>query len=136
MRERLARALAGLAALALGLAAVLAGLGFLLAAVYLALGEVWPPAAAAAATAVVALIAAGVLILLARALARPPRAPRTGDEAADEPRRDATGLGSVLGPLAREHFPAAAGATFLAGLVLGLSPRARRALWRVIQRNL
>jgi hypothetical protein len=139
MRERLAQVLTGLAVICLALTVFLGGLGFLIAAVYLALAEVLPTAAAAALTGLGALLLAVLLLVVARVvmLPRRRRATPTEAEAGDtKTGRASDGVGAALVPLLRENLALTLGTVFAAGLILGVSPRARRTLWNIIERQL
>ncbi len=138
MHDQAARALTALAVLCLAAVVGLAGLGLLIAALYLLLAAVMPPAAAAAISGLLSLLVAAGLLLLCRGLVAPrPRG------ATPESSGTGTGdlamlkeLGDSLTPILRRHLAAATATAFFAGLVLGVSPRARRYLWRVIDRHL
>lgn len=134
MADRLARALTAVVIMTLAAIAFLAGLGFLAAAAYSALANLMPPAAAAAVVGGSCLLIALLLLVVARASARPPRRP-AGNGTPPESGADATAgfetaarLGAEAGPLIRKNWKAATGGAFLIGLILGISPRARKAL--------
>lgn len=134
------------AAVALGLVALLAamtGLGFLFAALYLALTRVLDPDAAALATGVGAFLVALIVLLIARSGARPPRRrARVGvaQPAVDEPTASAAAAAAEVGELLagrgrvmlHSHARGATATALVAGLALGVSPRLRRTLWRLL----
>lgn len=135
MADLISRALIAVAIMTLAAVAFLAGLGFLAAAAYSALADIIPPAAAAAAVGGGCLLIALLLLLIARASARPPRksasggaAPESGAGAGTSSFDSAARLGAEAGPLIRKNWKVATGGAFLIGLILGISPRARRAL--------
>ncbi|WP_193725715.1 hypothetical protein [Ferruginivarius sediminum] len=139
MRERLAQVLTGLAVVCLALTVFLGGLGFLIAAGYLALAEVLPPAAAAALTGLGALLLAVLLLVVARAVMLPRRhraSPTEAETGEAKTGRASSGLGAALVPLLRENLALTIGSVFAAGVILGVSPRARRTLWNIIERQL
>lgn len=138
MRARLAQVMTGLAVIALALAIFIGGLGFLVAALYLALAAVLPAAAAAALTGVAALCLAAILLLVCRAVMAPRKQPATGGAS---PGTQGDGdIGKAISgemlSLVRQHFALSAGAVFAAGLLLGISPRARQSLLDLIKRQL
>jgi len=121
---------------------MLAGLGFLFAALFMTLTEYTSPEAAAAAVGLAAFLVALVLILLARRrrprrryALRPQQA--LGATSSGQLEADAAALGLRLadegGRLARSHAKGAAVTALCAGLVVGISPRLRRALWRSLR---
>jgi len=131
MIDRLTHLLLALTCVLLGVLVGLGGIGLLAAALYQVLLDVVPPAAAAAVLGAVVLLLMGLLFLLARALAAPPE---RGREQAGG-RDDAPGLTPLIEealPALRKNAPAVALGAFVAGAVLGVSPRARKALWKLI----
>lgn len=128
--EALARALTAMLIAGFALFFALGGLGFLAAAAYMALANVIPPAAAGAAVGVGGLIVAALLVLGLRGLARPRRraVPPRGQPGGDTEVDAAARLGGHLAVLIRSNRRTAAGTAFAAGLVFGVSPRARRAV--------
>lgn len=138
MHDQAARALTALAVLCLAAAVGVGGLGLLIAALYLLLAAVMPPAAAAAVSGLLALLLAAVLLLFCRGLvgSRPRGAARESPEKGAGDLGVLKEIGDSLTPIVRRHLPAAAATAFLAGLVLGISPRARGYLWRLIDRHL
>ena len=133
MREALARTFAAIAIGVLSAVIGISGGGFLAAALYLALLALLPPAGAAAVTGLALLLATGLLLLTGRALLRRDRRQPPADGARGEAQL-ATDLLAGLLPHARRHLPLVTGLSFAAGLVLGLKPSARRALWRSLTR--
>ena len=134
MREALARTFAAVAIGVLSAVIGISGGGFLAAALYLALLALLPPAGAAAVTGLALLLATGVLLLTGRAfLRRGRREPPPADGARGEAQLVTDLLAGLL-PHARRHLPLVTGLSFAAGLVLGLKPSARRALWRSLTR--
>ncbi|MCS4505948.1 hypothetical protein KBTX_00816 [wastewater metagenome] len=128
--EALARALTAMLIAGFATFFALGGLGFLAAAAYMALTSVMSPAAAGAVVGVGGLIVAALLVLSLRSLARAPQ--RTG-EARDRADGDmgvdaAARLGEDLATAIRSNRKTAAGAAFAAGVILGVSPRARHAV--------
>ena len=132
--------LAGRVAVALAVAAilavlVLAALGFLCAALYLGLERVVEPPAAALLTGVIVLAVAIVLAALAIVAAS-----LAGRRAAGGQPRDAVGLavraGEALGvnlrTLAKDHSRPLVLSALAAGFAVGVSPRLRRALLRLL----
>lgn len=132
MADRITQALTVLVVALLAGVVALAGLGFFAAALYMALATLVPPAGAAALTGVAALVLALLLLLLCRTMVKPKVRPQTpppeGQPDAAHGLEDAMRLGADLAPLVRRNFRVVAGAAFVGGLVLGISPRARRAL--------
>lgn len=128
----------------LGLAGVFAlgGLGFLGAAAYMGLTRWLPPEAAAGICGGAGFLIALGLLLLARSGGgsgeRTPRSPRAREDRGDTRAPDAVArdLASKLLPALRRRAPAAAAGAFVVGVVLGISPRARKGLWRVVGRLL
>lgn len=132
MGDTIARAFAALAVAILAAVVGIAGLGFFAFAAYTALALVSPPPVAAALVGILCLVVAAVLLLIGRAVLRPPR--RQGTASArrgEDGLRDselAAQLGRQAGAFVRSNFREAAGVAFVSGLVLGVSPRARQAL--------
>lgn len=126
MGDVLERVLGALAVAILAAVVGVGGLGFLAYAGYAALTLVMPPAVAGALMGLFCLLVSALLFLACRGVAR------------SRSRRDAGGgngnaevaalLGRYAGGAVRSHFREAAGIAFVSGLVLGISPRARRAL--------
>jgi len=135
MIDRLTHLLLGLTFALLGVLVGLGGLGMLAAALYQVLTGFVPPAAAAAIVGVLALILMALLFLFARALAATPRPSRGGGESNGDVSA-LSGLITDVEPILRRHGTAVAGGAFAAGLVLGISPRARRALWRLVAKGM
>jgi hypothetical protein len=136
MADRIAQALTAMAVLLLAAVVFLAGLGFLAVAAQGWLATQMPGYAATAVVGGGLLVLTILLLLMARSAARPPAQskrpastgagarPASGDERLDAAAR----LGEQLGPLVRRHWKATGAAAFAVGLLLGASPRARRAL--------
>jgi hypothetical protein len=128
----------------LGLAGVFAigGLGFLGAALYMVLTTWLPPAGAAGACGLVGFVVAFVLLLVARGRGGDGDAgtsagtPAGATPPAREPDAVLGDLVRTALPKLRRNAPAVAGGAFAVGLVLGVSPRARRGLWRLLGRAL
>lgn len=141
MADQIARALTAVAVMTLAAIAFLAGLGFLAAAAYSALANLMPPAAAAAVVGGSCLLIALLLLLVARASAWPSRR-ATGAGAAPHSGAGTSGfeaaarLGAEAGPLIRKNWKVVTGGAFLIGLLLGISPRARRALGDAVRDQL
>lgn len=141
MRDQAARALTAMALVCLAAAFGLVGLGLLIAAVYLGLAAVLPAPAAAALTGLAALVVAGLILLICRGVTAPRQrrgrvAGHDGESETAKAFETASELSAQIGPMIRRHFPVAAGVAFLGGVILGASPRARKSLWRFIERQL
>lgn len=132
MGDTIARAFAALAVAILAAVFGIAGFGFFAFAAYTALALVSPPPVAAALVGVLCLIVAAVLLLIGRAVVRPPRRQGTATgrsgKKGPEDSELAAQLGRQAGAFVRSNFREAAGIAFVGGLVLGVSPRARQAL--------
>lgn len=146
LQDRLARA--GIAVVLMMLAALLAlsAIGLLGATLYLALLPYLSPPQAAAATAGAAVVLALVLLLVARGIAGRSSRPSASATVGSGSRRSGSlggGLGVVSGlgqdighdaeALIRTHASKAIMASLVAGFALGVSPRLRRGLWRLLQ---
>jgi len=142
MHETVTRAINRAAGAFLGLllAAILAlaGLGFLVGALYLALTTVLAPPMAAALCGVVALLLSLLVLLAVRRRARPgSRRDTTARPTDDGPASgDPGGLVAAWLPALRTHAPQLAAGAFAVGVVFGVSPRARRRAWRLLDRLL
>ena len=152
MRDAISHALnqavGRLVAVLFALCLTLAGLGFLASAAYLALHSVVPPAGAAALCGLAALGLAMLVLLLARGRHKAPAqaakspdttaragTPDSGTTPSPDPLAlDPLALATRWLPYLRRQGPALAGGAFAAGLVLGISPRARRAAGRALNR--
>ncbi|SDF69285.1 hypothetical protein SAMN05216241_10230 [Limimonas halophila] len=134
MVDRLTHVLLGLTFALLGVLVGLGGIGLLAAALYQVLAGMVPPAAAAAILGVLALILMAILFLLARAFTAP-RKPAKPSSAGGDDIGTLLALFRDLQPTLRKHAPAVAGGAFAAGVVLGISPRARKALWDLITKT-
>jgi hypothetical protein len=131
----IARASAAMAFALLTIVLLLAGIGLLFAALYLWVEQFVAPQGAALITGFAVLALAGVLAVVVRALTKPRRDPRS--------RRTlsapgiAASVGSQLGgdaqTIIKEHAPQATMAALAVGFAIGVSPRLRRALWRLLQ---
>ena len=140
MKRMLQQAMSATALLAVAVLVGVTGLGFLFAALYLALVEVIPPAGAAIATGVVALLLALVLALQARSAIAPRPKPRDGADA-EAGSADTAVLASQLGRLLgestsqslRTNAPRAALIALAAGFAVGVSPRLRRSLLKLLR---
>lgn len=136
LRGLLGAAMVLLAALVL----LLIALGFLAAALYLGLTRVMDPAWAALLTAVAALALAGLVVLVRRLGRRRPPPPAgglgfgLGGEAV--PLGAVSALGAQIGDdtarFARAHAGKAIGLALALGFAVGVSPRLRRSLWRLL----
>lgn len=138
MADKIAQILTALAVMMLAAVVFVAGLGFLAAAAYSWLATTLPAAAAAAIVGVGSLVLALLLLMLARAMSRPRTAasrPASGESEPSGP-DTAMRLGEQLGPLVRRNWKAATAGAFAIGLVLGVSPRARRALSEAVRKQL
>ena len=147
MADKIAQLLTALAVLCLAAVVFLGGLGFLSAAAYSALAETLQPAAAAAIVGAGCLVLAILLLQVARAVTRPKArpAPAASDSAAPAgaPKgtagaefEEAARLGAAVAPLIKRNWKTATLGAFATGLVLGVSPRARRALSDLIRKQL
>lgn len=140
MQDRLSRLAIAVACALVAALLALGAVGLLGAALYLALlPEVSPPLAAAI-TAAAALLLAALVLLIGRIVAgrRPSGGARSGigDDVAG--RMGAMGLlgqdlGIEAGALAKAHAGKAILAALVAGFAVGVSPRLRRSLWRLLQ---
>ena len=125
----------------LGLAGVFAvgGLGFLGAALYIVLTTWLPPAGAAGVCGGVGFVIAFVLLLIARGGGDGGKSAPAKTESGpteQEPEAVVRDMIAKAVPKLRRNAPAIAGGAFVAGIVLGVSPRARRGLWRMLGRAL
>ncbi|WP_290648771.1 hypothetical protein [Aquisalimonas sp.] len=134
MRDAIARSFIGLAVGLLSAIVGLGGGGFLAAALYLALIPIATPAGAAALTGVALLALTGVLLLIASTYLRPRKPSPAPSGGARSETEVVSELVAALVPHVRRHLPVAIGFSFAAGLVLGIKPSARRALWRSLTR--
>lgn len=141
------RAQVGRAFVALALAIVAAvigigALGFFAYALHLALTTIMSEIAAAAVVGLIALVLMGLLLLIARELLRPPRPaspppasePGGGSNVSEAAGHIAEAVGALT-PYVRRNFREAAGIAFVAGLIMGVSPRARRAIMDIFLRG-
>jgi hypothetical protein len=118
---------------------LLLALGFLAAALYLALARQLDPAWAALLTATAAVAMAGVIVLVVRVRRRPapPAATAGRGLGGGAPIGLVSSLGAQFGEdtarLARAHAGKAVGLALALGFAVGVSPRLRRALWRLLQ---
>lgn len=130
--------------IALGMVAMLAaltGLGFLFASLYLALTRVIEPDAAALATGMSAFLVALIVLLIARRSARPASLRPAPVRAVVEPPATAEAAAAEVGNLIaisgkrmlHTHAMGATATALVAGMAMGLSPRLRRAMWRLLQ---
>lgn len=146
INELVGRIAVGIALGILALLAAMTGLGFLFAALYLALTRVLDADAAALATGMAAFLVALVVLLIAKSAARPAArrhrlATARPVAAVDVPPGSAEAAAAEVGELlagkGREmlhtHAKGATATALLAGLALGISPRLRRALWRILR---
>lgn len=140
MQDRLSRL--AIAFVCILVAALLAAsaLGLLGAALYLELLTLVVPPVAAALTAAAALLLAFLVLLVGRAVngRRAGSPSRTGRGAGMAAPLGAAGLlgeevGQAAGAFTRAHADKAIVAALVAGFALGLSPRLRRSLWRLLQ---
>jgi hypothetical protein len=141
MNAFISRLVTGVALMIVALIVMLTGLGFLFAALYLSLARVIEPAVAALAVALAAFLTALILLLIARRSGRPRRrslrvqpavgaAPGAIEDSAAEFGMALAGEGRRL---LKSHAISAAATALCAGLIVGISPRLRRALWRQLQ---
>ncbi|WP_440997425.1 hypothetical protein [Arhodomonas sp. SL1] len=132
MGDVLARALTALAVATLAAVVGIGGLGFFAYAAYTALALITPPAVAAALVGLLCLFVTALLLLVVRSVVHPPpRRPSASAPGAEGRPQDtelAALLGRQAGSFVRSNFREAAGVAFVSGLILGVSPRARRAL--------
>jgi len=141
MPEMLRRILGSLFFLALAGVFAVGGLGFLGAALYILLTTWLPPAGAAGVCGAVGFVLAFILLLIARggsgddgeARANKSEPDKSAEREPDAILRDV--LGKAL-PRIRRNATAIAGGAFAVGVVLGVSPRSRRGLWRLLGRAL
>jgi Putative Actinobacterial Holin-X, holin superfamily III len=127
-------------AVAVTLAAVLlalAGAALLFAALFLWLARVMEPALAALVTGLVILAAAAIVALIGRMRVKAHRAaavvPLAGASQANVAALAGSEFGVAVTPWLRAHLPQVALAAAAAGFVLGVSPRLRAALWRLLR---
>lgn len=144
MNDLIGRLATGLALMLLALTLMLAGLAFLLLSALLVAAKFLGPVAATAGTGFLAFALALVLLLIARRTTRkrrsaaevPPRAWPAGQGTASA-LGDAVAAGSILAAEGRRLLAGRAkGATAAAlalGLALGVSPRLRRSVWRLLR---
>jgi hypothetical protein len=144
MADRIAQALTAMAVLLLAAAVFLAGLGFLAVAAQGWLATQLPGYAATAVVGAGLIVLTFLMLLVARSAAQPGAKPtrRTAAEtpdaapAGDDRLAAAARLGEQLGPLVRRHWKATGASAFAFGLILGASPRARRALIDAVREQL
>jgi len=126
MSDILERVLGAFAVAVLAAVVGVGGLGFLGYAGHAALTLFMPPAVAGALMGLFCLLLSALLLLACRGVARPRARP---DSAGGSGNTElAALLGRYAGGAVRDHFREAAGIAFVSGFVLGISPRARRAL--------
>jgi hypothetical protein len=140
MNELMSRLVARLTLMLLALALMLAGLGFVFAAIYLSVARIIDPPAAALATGLAAFAVAMILLLIARRSGGKRRRPVARPAVGPAPADVATGaaeLGAVLADEGRRivagHAKGATATALVAGLAVGISPRLRRTLWRLLR---
>lgn len=137
MADFLARLALGCALTTVALVVALAGFGFLCAALYLALLPIGPPPLAALLTGIAVILVALLLIVAARLIGRPAKAASARGGGGTAQPEVMTRLGLALGQeaqaLVRGHAKEATLAAMVIGFALGVSPRLRRRLWRVLQ---
>jgi hypothetical protein len=137
VRGTLARLSLRLAFGVFALAVALAGAGFLCAALYMALAESLRPALAALITGIVVLATAVILLLRARSAMGGRPATGGGGTTTGAGPQSALDLGSAVGAdvqsWVKGHAPQATVAALLLGVALGISPRLRRVLWRLLR---
>ena len=132
-RAALTRAVARLAGLCVALLFVVIAVGFAFAGLYVWLAGQWGAAPAAFAVAGLALVLAFLVLALVALFdrRRPSSWPTRGPMLAAMGEVGA-GLGEDAGALVRGHRRPALLAALAFGFVLGVSPRARRWLWRLL----
>lgn len=147
MADKFAQALTAMAVLLLAAVVFLGGLGFLAAAAHAWLATQMTAAAAAAVVGAGGVVLALLMLLVARSTMQPKAKPRQSGSAASNPSGPSAGaaedplaavqrLGEQAGPLLARHWKGATAGAFAVGVILGVSPRARRALIDAIRRQL
>lgn len=141
MREALVQAMLSLGMLCFSILVGFVGLGFLVAGLYLTL-ELWfTPAAAAALTGLALLVLALLLLLVCRAMmssARPAAPPHFTETQTDDLSglmRDAAAMKDAsrrLERILKNNLPLAAGGAFATGFLLGVNPKARHSIGKVL----
>lgn len=147
VNDLIGRIAVGIALGIVALVAAMTGLGFLFAALYMALTRVIDPDAAALAVGLAAFVTALIVLLISRRITRPTSPPtRLTRSARVQPVVGAPGgsaeaaaaeIGDLIAGKGRDllhtHSMGATAAALIAGLALGVSPRLRRTLWRLLR---
>lgn len=147
VNDLIGRIAVGIALGIVALVAAMTGLGFLFAALYMALTRVIDPDAAAASVGLAAFVIALIVLLISRRIARPTSPPtRLTRSATVQPVVGARGgsaeaaaaeIGDLIAgkgrDLLRTHSMGATAAALIGGLALGVSPRLRRTVWRLLR---
>jgi membrane protein implicated in regulation of membrane protease activity len=126
-----------IAALGLTLVALLLAtfaLGFLAAALYLTFAMATTPATAALLCGAVFLVTAAIVALIARVVVHRRGTPKSPSASlsADVAGQLGQFLGESTGASLKKHAPNIVLAAFAAGLAVGISPRLRRTLWKLL----
>lgn len=142
VRAQLTRALVAMVFALLAAIVGVGGLVYVGYALYLALAEVMANATAAAIVGGIALLLMALLLVFARAMLRPPKPPspppatsREGGGSVSEAATHFANAIDALTPYVRRNFREAAGVAFVAGFIMGVSPRARRAILDIFLRG-
>ena len=137
MRRFFARLAISIALIVVALVAVLIAVGYFVFALYLLLAEYLVPPAAAVVAGLIVLAVAMVLALIASSLFRGSKR-RDRDTATMSATETAAQLGSLFGDkmqgLASMNRSTSLLAALAAGFAVGVSPRLRSVLWRIIKK--
>jgi hypothetical protein len=137
MRGLIARIATSIALMVIALVAVLVALGYFVFALYLWLAEYLVPPAAALVSGAIVLFVALLLVMIASAMLRGSRR-RRRDLASSIPEEAAAELGGLLGDKVQGFANLHRGSSLLtalaAGFAVGVSPRLRSLLWRLLKR--
>jgi hypothetical protein len=137
MRRFFARLAISIALILIALVAVLIAVGYFVFALYLWLTNYFVPPAAAVVAGVIILVVAALLALIARAFMRGSKR-RGKDYASMSAAETAAELGSLFGDKVQGFANMSRGTSLLtalvAGFAVGVSPKLRAILWRVLKK--
>lgn len=137
MRRYFARLAISIALIVVALVALMIAVGYFVFALYLWLAEYLVPPAAALVAGGVILVVAGVLALISSKMVRGPKR-RDRDTSAMSAAETAAELGSLFGDKMQGFAQMGRGTSILtalaAGFAVGVSPKLRGLLWRIIKK--
>jgi high-affinity K+ transport system ATPase subunit B len=137
MRRLVARLAISIALMLIALVAALIGVGYFAFALYLWLTNYFVPPAAAVIAGLIVLVVAGLLALIARGMLRGSKR-RDRNYMSGTAAETAAELGSLLGDKVESFVHKNRGTSLLtalaAGFAVGVSPKLRSLLWRILKR--